>query len=207
MITRDIPFTLRALDEIDIITCSTPAQVFTSTVNTTKSSVADLNSGSGVNGRIFDRLVDILSPSSFYVAAPVATLTATRGSTEADRQLKVGIKLQHGTSSAGGDMADYSTQDQPAYRTYFSTARTTDMKNWDASLSTGPFRGSSNMAYYDLRGANRYIRVVAFAYKDKQTTESSGDEAARLSADLVFMGGDRVPPIADAGPTSTSTTT
>lgn len=208
MITRDIPFTLNALAEVEFITCSTAAVVFASTANTVRSSAADLTAGVGVNGRIIDRLTDIMA-SRFYVAGPVAKFNSTRGSTESNRQIQIGVKLQHGTSSNGGDMTDYSTQNQPAYRTYFSTARTSDMANWDASNSTGAFYGSSDMAYYDLRGANRYLRVVAFAFKNRVTTESSGDENARLSADIVFFGGDRVPQIQtramDATSTSSST--
>lgn len=207
MITRDIPFIVRALQEQELVTCSTFAVILASTAVGVKSTAADQTNGVGVNGRVIDRLQDIMS-QRFYVASPVAFLNATRGSTESNRQLQIGVKLQHGTSSAGGDMVDYSTQDQPGYRTYFTTARTSDFKNWTANAnSTGDFWGSSDMCYYDIRAANRYLRVVAFAFKNLQTTNTSGDENARLSADLVFLGGDRIPQLVGRDQTSTSTTT
>jgi hypothetical protein len=202
-IVRDLPITLVGLEERSFQTCSTGAQVFASTAN--QLMVAALGTITA-NGRIIDRLYDL--PASYSVASPVATLASTRGSTEADRRLTLGVKLQHGDSSGGGDMADYSTQFTPDDRNFFSTVRTSDYANWDASRSTGPFYGQSNPAYYDVRAAKRYIRMVGTYGKNKVTTESSGDEGARAGGVITFLGGDFVKDLPNYGgalTTSTST--
>jgi hypothetical protein len=202
-IVRDLPITLVGLEERSFQTCSTGAQVFASTAN--QLMVAALGTITA-NGRIIDRLYDL--PASYSVASPVATLASTRGSTEADRRLTLGVKLQHGDSSGGGDMADYSTQFTPDDRNFFSTVRTSDYANWDASRSTGPFYGQSNPAYYDVRAAKRYIRMVGTYGKNKVTTESSGDEGARIGGVITFLGGDFVKDLPNYGgalTTSTST--
>jgi hypothetical protein len=160
-----------------------------------------------VNGRVIDRLRFPIGAR--YGACVVgAYIASTRGSTETDRKLGIGVKLQHGDSSGGGDLADYSTGNQPDDRQYFSTARTSEMLSWDASESTGPVYAVSNPGYYDLSGAKRYLRVVARAGKDKVTTESSGDEQSRVGATITFMAGDQAPQRPDStGPYSTTTST
>ena len=92
-------------------------------------------------------------------------------------------------------MADYSTQNQPSNRTYFGTGRTSDMANWDATYSTGPLYAQSRSAAYDLRAAKRYVRVAVPVNKDRVTTESSGDEPARVGAALTFLAGHRLPEV------------
>lgn len=205
---RDIGFTLPALQETILITCS--ALVTTGStggaisLNSTldglistggplsfTGTTATSTVGAGVIfGRVIDRLAAPLG-AGYYGASPSAYVHATRGSTEADRRLQLGIKLQHGDSSGGGDMADYSTDRQPAVRTYFSSARTTDMLSWELSgRSTGMLDGVSNWGYYDLNAAKRFIRVAVFGGKDRVTTESSGDEQARVGATITFVGAD-----------------
>lgn len=197
-IVRDLGITLQALDDQSVVTCSTANQNQTSTGNVTQSSTA----ANGLNGRIIDRLGDFLV--SRYPAAFIAAyLYTTRGSTEADRKLTLGVKLQHGDSSGGGDMADYSTGQQPADQTLFSTARTTDMVAW----TTGTMRAQSNPGYYDLRAAKRFVRSVVTASKNKATTESSGDESFRVGGSITFVGGDMVPQNAYTGAGSTTTST
>ena len=207
---RDFGLTVIALEERSLITCSTGNQVFSgSTANSIISSANDPNQGAvGVNGRIIDRRADDLT-SRYQGAIPQVMLQSTRGSTEADRALRLGVKLQSGDSSGGGDMTDYSTQSQPATRTLFTTARTSDMAIWDAALSTGVIAGLESLpAYYDLRAAKRFIRAVVFAGKNKVTTESSGDEGARVRASLTFVAGDQVPQnINTSAAWSTSTST
>jgi hypothetical protein len=202
-IVRDLPITLVGLEERSFQTCSTGAQVFASTAN--QLMVAALGTITA-NGRIIDRLYDL--PASYSVASPVATLASTRGSTEADRRLTLGVKLQHGDSSGGGDMADYSTGSTPASRNYFSTARSTDHASWDATESTGEVVALANPGYYDIRAAKQFVRVAVTVGKNRVTTESSGDEQARVGADITFCVGDRLPQNADAeGPYSESTST
>lgn len=203
-IIRDLPFTIPSLEDRLYVTSSTGSQGIAG-AGTTANVVGAAAGTAGVAGRVVDRLFD--ATERFPVACPFTHFYATRGSTEANRQVTLGVKLQHGDSSGGGDMADYSTQSQPDDKVFFGTARTSDFKSWDASYSTGPFRGATNQAYYDIRGAKRYIRAVHFVTKNRVTTESSGDEGARLSGGIAFLGGEFAPMGADLGPTSTSTTT
>jgi hypothetical protein len=198
-LTRDLGKTLQALEERIVITNSTANQVYTSTVNVITSTLAS----AGISGRIIDRLgVDMLT--RYRGVYPAAYLNATRGSTEADRKLTLGIKLQHGDSSGGGDMADYSTGHQPVDQTFFTSAQTTPMGSW----STGQFFAQTKQAYYDLTAAKQFIRAVVSPSKNRVTTESSGDESMRVGATLTFLGADHVPEVANStGAGSTSTTT
>lgn len=206
-IVRDLGQVIPAVDDTIVNTCSTAAQILASTANNqiASSNAYIAGGGAGIAGRVIDRLSDVLAYDRYTVVMPGAYLYASRGSTEANRQLILGIKLQHGNSSAGGDMADYTTGSQPADATFFTTAGTTPMANW----STGPFRAGSTPAYYDLRGANRYIRAVVSAFKNRATTETSGDESFHVGATLTLLGGAQVPesqnPWSSQGSTSTST--
>lgn len=203
-IVRDLAITIPAMEERSLITCSTGGQVFSgNTGNNSPSSAALL----GINGNIIDRFAEPLG-IGYKVAMPSAMLRSTRGSTESNRQLTLGVGLQHGDSSGGGDMADYSTGSRKDDVVFFGTARTTDMKSWDAGYSTGLITGiASAPTSYDLRAAKRYLRTVVTASKNKVTTESSGDEGARLSATLTFIGVDDYPRPSVNGPLSTSTST
>lgn len=230
MLLRDFPFTMRAGEDTILATCSALMTTAASTApvgmlsnKTTASAVVStgtlgalttsdrsqiFSAGmASLNGRVIDLLRQPLG-ANYDVALPSASLVSTRGSTEANRKLAVGLKLQHGDSSAGGDMADYSTASQPSDRQYFSSARSTDHAAWDATESTGPIYAVSNAAYYDLRAAKRYIRVVGRFGKDNVTTESSADEQARVSMDITFAAGDKLPQRQDStGPYSTTTST
>lgn len=193
---RDMPLTVIAMEERSLITCSTgSAGPFGgSTANSIVSSCS--GSTGGYAGRIIDRLADDLT-ARYQVAIPQVMLQSTRGSTEANRQLTLGVKLQHGDSSGGGDMADYARTDgvsMPITRNIFSTARSSDMAVWATGLSTGVIPGVETLpAYYDLRGAKRFIQAVVFATKNRVTTESSGDEGARVHAVITFAAGDEAP--------------
>lgn len=204
-ITRDLGITVPSLEDRLFVTCSTGSQGIAGAGSTTNV-VQSSDAANGVNGRIIDRLAT-LATARQMVAVPFTQLQSTRGSTEADRMHTVGVKLQHGDSSGGGDMADYSTQSQPATRTYFTTARTSDMASWDTTGSTGALRLTSDAAVYDLRAAKRFIRAVHIATKNRATTESSGDEGARISGGIVFLGGQLTPQPTDRGYSSTTTTT
>ena len=200
MLLRDMPLTVIALEERILITCSVPITPSTAGgvggvgISSTANSIVSSSGGlTGVAGRIIDRLASDLT-TRYKVAIPQALLQSTVGSTEADRKLTLGIKLQHGDSSGGGDMADYSTGNQPSDRVLFTTARTSDMAIWDAALSTGPIAGVETLpAYYDIRAAKRFVRAVVFAQKNRVTTETSGDEGARVHAVITFAAGDETP--------------
>jgi hypothetical protein len=206
-IVRELGQVISALDDTIVNTCSTASQILVSTANNNiqSSNAYIAGGGAGVTGRVIDRLTDVYAYDRYTVAMPGAYLYASRGTTEANRQLILGLKLQHGNSSAGGDMADYTTGSQPADATFFTTAGTTPMASW----TTGPFRSASVPCYYDLRGANRYIRTVVSAFKNRATTESSGDESFHVGATLTLLGGAQIPESQNAwlgvGSTSTST--
>ena len=230
---RDLPFTVRAAEDTIFITCSDPMSTAGSTAGTrglggsktsagVVTSTGDLGSlttaagtkliSSGglatLNGRTLDRLRIPGSRAHYQGVVASAHLNSTRGSTEADRKLAVGLKLQHGDSSAAGDMADYSTDSQPDDQLYFgSSVRTCDMLTWDlADESTGAIYLHAT-GYYDLRAAKRYIRVVGRFGKDLVTTESSGDEQCRVSMDATFVAGDQVLKPDTTSPFSSSTST
>lgn len=201
-IVRDLPFTLEAMEARALITCSTGSQSFAGTGVTYQSS----NGTTGTQGRVIDRLGDNNSmlTGRYTVAAPAVHLWSSRGSTEADRRLSLGFQLLHGDSSGGGDHVALSTQADPETRNFFSTARTTEMTSWTTGLINGI---SSYPAVYDLRGAGRYISLLVKATKNRATTESSGDEAARVGATITFMGAEQYPAPAWTGQGSTSTST
>lgn len=170
---------------------------------------AQISSGgiATANGIVIDRLLDVDERYEGVVVAP--TITSTRGSTEADRKLAMGILVQHGDSSGGGDMAEFSTGFRPQDRVFFSSARTSAQANWDDEKSTGPFYSLRGIpGYYDLRGAKRYIRVQVRAGKNSVTTESSGDEQCRVGAVGAFFAADNLPEGLDTtSPHSSSTST
>lgn len=215
-VVRDLGFTISAMTPTILITCSdalSTAGSTTATPNKARTTADVLSSPTEATfttgfGRVIDRLSAPFG-AGYAVAMPSASLHATRGSTETNRQIAIGLYLLHGDSSGGGDMAAYSTASQPDDRTYFSTARTSEYKSWDASLSTGPVFAPSNAAYYDLRAAKRFIQVAVRVRKNKITTESSGDEHAHVEAAITFLGGDSLPQVADSplSPFSCSTST
>lgn len=214
MLVRDFPITLPALEDTILVTCSALMTTAASTAATGMLSVqttAGALVSAGAETTAFGRVIDRLAPplTALYGAATVgAWLHSTRGSTEADRKLTVGVRLLHGDSSGGGDMAAYTTDSQPATRQYFSSARSTDHASWDATLSTGEVYGASNPGYYDLRGAKRYLQVAVPVAKHLVTTESSGDEQARVGATITFLAGDVLPQRDDTtGPYADSTST
>lgn len=214
MLVRDIPFVVNAFPERLMVTCSdylsttaTTGAVGLRGSQTTADVVAIGAAETTVFGRVIDRLRQPLGP--LYLAAVAqAYIHSTRGSTEADRKLTIGIRMQHGDSSGGGDMVDFSTGSTPATRTWFSTGRTSDMSVWDGTESTGEVYAASNPGVYPLIGAKRFVRVAIPVFKDKVTTESSGDDQARVGGTIAFMAGDKVPARTDStSPYSTTTST
>ena len=232
MIIRDMPFTVVALEDSILVTCAALMSTAASTsptgmlsAKTTASAVvstgdigdvANTSQGSRVSsggmvtsteGRIIDRLRHPLGAHYLNVAVQ-ASITSTRGSTEADGKMAVGVTLFHGDSSGGGDLAELSTGMRPNDRVYGTSVRTTDMAAWDTAESSGQLNAVSNPGFYDLRGAGQFVQVRPRFGKNKVTTESSGYEQARVGALAVFGGGDVLPPALDTtSPFSTSTST
>jgi hypothetical protein len=206
---RDLALSVLSLEDKAFVTLST-AQIagaggFFSTMHSTanvKSACTTDGLASVVAGRVIDRLGDLYTKDIPLVACPVTFFNSTRGSTQADRKLALGVKLQHGDSSGGGDMADYSTGSQPDDKVYFTSARTTAQTYW----TTGTFVGQSVASYYDLREAKRFIRAVHSIAINNVTTESTGDEGGRISGAVVFIAGATPKPdLMGYGSTSTST--
>lgn len=200
-IIRDLVLTIPSLEERSFVTCSTGNQAPFSG-GTTANIVQSSDGAVGIAGRVIDRLTD-LTKDLTLVASPATYLYSTRGSTEADRKLVLGAFLQHGDSSGGGDMAVYSSGSQSDDNVFHTSARTTDHGGWTTGSN---LRYASHQSYYDLRTAKRFIRAMHTAVKNKVTTESSGDEGARIGGTISFIGGS-TPKIELRGAGSTSTST
>ena len=227
---RDMPITLVALDDSQLMTCSTNGPNIVSSANwingtTGGQDPVNNTTSTGVQGRVIDRRRDhgdgLLS--LYQVAIPQVNINSTIGSTEANRLIRLACLLQHGDSSGGGDQAPYSTQSAMFFSTqsqafvqnitaYFSSARTSDMSNWSTAgsniESTGPWRGVTRPMTYDLRGAKRYVSLAVWAAKNRVTSASSGDEGSHVTAQITFAAGDFERQIFDAtSPLSSSTST
>ncbi len=230
---RDIPFPVVALEDTLIGTCSAAFLESTAAFSTvslgligakttagvlhTTGDIGDINhtcqgarvsSGGMVTstqGRIIDRLRQPLG-AHYQAVAVTATLTSTRGSSNADNKCAVGVTLFAGDSSGGGDLAELSTAMRPADRQFGSSARTSAMTIWDTAESSGQLNAVSHPGIYDLRNAGRYIQVRPRFGINAVTTESSSLEGARAGALAVFFAGDLLPPVLDTtSPMATST--
>lgn len=213
-LVREMGITVAACDTLVVATCSDLLSTAGSTtpvpnkLHATADAVITACAETTVFGDLIDRLGPVLG-RLYSVAMPSARVYASRGDTGADRKWTLGIRLQHGDSSGGGDFADYSTQNAAQTIQYFSTARTSDMANWDTQLSTGPLNMRTNPCYYDLRAAKRYLRVAVPVLKNNVST-GSADEAARLNAEITFLVARGTAPVrghASDSPFSSSTTT
>ena len=196
-LVRDIPLTVSAMAEAGLFTGSN--QITTSTAagsfgsNSTANNLVTSAAETTAFGRVISRAEFPLFQEGFLVAAPAAWIHSTRGDTGACRRLSVGVRLQHGDSSGGGDMADFSTGSTPATANYGTTVRTSEYKSWSTVYSTGELYLPTNPAFYPLRAAKQYVRVAVSVFKYAFTTETTGDEGARVGAIISFMGGHKIP--------------
>jgi len=127
----------------------------------------------------------------------------TVGSTQADQKMAVDVKLQHGASSNGGDMADFATGNQPATRTYFTTAQTTVMQNW----STGVVNWYNNPAVYEISAAKRFLRLGIQFTKNGNSTSTAAGSVDRVYINAALAIHQNECPSVDSSSTSTSTST
>lgn len=165
-------------------------------------STGDILSGAAINGRIIDRLG--LGGNRIFEDASVGiTAYTTVGSTAADKRITLGVKLQHGDSSGGGDQADYSTGYQAADQNFFTTAESTAYQNWTTGVL---YLG--HQSWYNVIPAKRYVRAVGFLTKGGTTTSTAAGSVDYLYANLMvrFGGADYDPPTLSTS-TSTSTST
>jgi len=171
-------------------------------VNLFTCSTGDVLSGAAINGRIVDRL-GLGARYNFRAVQVALHVWSTVGSTAADQKVALDIKLQHGDSSGGGDMADFTTGLQPATRSFLSTAMTTPMQNWSTGLQF-----FDHVADYEITAAKRYIRPVGTWTRGGSATSTAAGSIDRHYAymPLNFKEADNLP-FADSTSTSTSTST
>ena len=115
--------------------------------------------GDSTSGGVFGgNVIDLQALTSrFTHAQPViaGTLPGTT-STAGGSRIQLDVRLQHGDSSGGGDMANLSTDQLPSTpQKYFSTANSTDHPSW----STGTIRAQYSPEPIALLGAKRYVRA------------------------------------------------
>lgn len=147
-------------------------------------STGDVASGAAINGRVIDRL-GLGRNRIFEFAEPFIHAYTTVGSTAADQRVTLSIKLQHGDSSGGGDMADYSTGMQEPDLNFRTTAESTAFQNW----STGAqFYGHDSE--YNVIAAKRYIRPVGvFTRNGSSTSTAAGSiDNAYVTLGVRFSG-------------------
>lgn len=188
MSTRDIPKMVQAIDNTTISYTSSPA--------------GDVRSGCSISS---GTLIDRTKLGRNYNACVPFAIGKGNASTEVDAKLTLGIKLQHGDSSGGGDLADYSTQSQPTDAVFMSSAMTTSYTNW----TTGDKVIQSNPGVYDLRGAKRYLNVVLTpTIQFNSTSTATSANMLRVSGGVAFLKADEEPyKTAGIGDFSSSTST
>jgi hypothetical protein len=163
-------------------------------------STGDVLSGAAINGRVIDRLG--LGRNRVYEhAIPFISAYTTVGSTAGDARVTLSIKLQHGDSSGGGDMADYSTGMQAADASFRTTAESTAHQNW----STGP-QFWAHQSHYNVIPAKRYVRPVGIWTRGGSSTSTGAGsiDYNYVSLGVMFSGPDHA---GEALTTSTSTST
>jgi hypothetical protein len=116
----------------------------------------DSTNGGTFNGLIIDR--QALGGTMFTHAHPfllgtVPGVTSTAGA----RWRSLAIKLRHGDSSGGGDLADYSTGQIPAAVTFYTTQG--ESTDWQ-TFTTGTLRMQTGSVAYPLLGAKRFITAA-----------------------------------------------
>lgn len=164
----------------------------------------DSVSGAAINGAVIDLAAEDHGGVRYRVASVAAHMWSTLGSTAADKKLSLALKLQHGTSPSGGDMADYSTGFIPDARIFNTSDMTTPMSAWSTAL----FAGAGPRNAWDLRAASRYIRAVLTpTINDQSTTTTPGAPWKRVAATVVLSAPDNFPEGTRRGIFSTATST
>lgn len=165
-------------------------------------STGDVLSGAAINGRVIDRL-GLGGARIYETAEPFITAYTTVGSTAADKKLTLSVKLQHGDSSGGGDMADYSTGMTNADQNFWTTAESTAYQNW----STG-VQFFAHESWYNVIPAKRYVRPVGVWTRGGSSTSTAAGSIDYMYVNLgVRFGGADVDPPTTSTSTSTSTST
>lgn len=163
-------------------------------------STGDVLSGAAINGRVIDRL-GLGKNRIWEYAEPFIHCYTTIGSTGLDQRVTLSIKLQHGDSSGGGDMADYSTGMQSPDASFQTTAMSTAMQNWSTGLQYWSHDGE-----YNVIAAKRYVRPVGVFTRGGTTTSTAAGsvDGAYITMGVRFASPDHAD---SASSTSTSTST
>ena len=192
-----------------------PALIRDMLINPACSTGGDQISGTANNGVVIDRLgADLLGRGLFCTVG--AWVYATLGSTELNQKVTLAAKLQHGDSSGGGDMADYSTGQQGADAVFMTSIETTTFASWNTGLPGSAFPCPANPSSYNLKAAKQFVRaVLTVTIADQTTVSASGDPAASavyryVQGVVAFHGSVDLPwdpNTTGAGSTSTATST
>jgi hypothetical protein len=149
----------------------------------------DSTSGGVFNGSVIDRLA--LGPA-FTHAQPflVGQLPGTT-STSGARYRKVAVKLRHGDSSGGGDLADFLTDMIPAGTPFYTTqGESTDWKNW----TTGNVRLQASHVAYPLLGAKRFITAAGTITGPGLTTATAAGNLVTAALGVALQRADQEGP-------------
>lgn len=128
----------------------------------------DSTSGGAFNGSVIDRqaLGAAFTHAQPFLVGQLPGCTSTGGA----RYRSVAVKLRHGDSSGGGDLADYSTGLIGAAVPYYTTqGESTDWKNF----TTGAVRLQVSSVAYPLLGAKRFITATGIITGPGLTTATA----------------------------------
>jgi len=157
----------------------------------------DSTQGAAITGDIIDRLTF----KQNYNAVLPFMAGYGYGTTFANKKVTQAIYLQHGDSSGGGDMATYSTDQNPRTLTFQTSAETTPMAHW----STGLQRFYTADSAYGALGLKRFIRAVGTQLIAGGNTTSTADtNVIKTVLGLCFLSPD-ASPLGNTNTTSTST--
>lgn len=142
----------------------------------------DSTSGGTFNGSIVDRMA---LGYSYTHAQPVliGELPATT-STAGARFVSLSIKLRHGDSSGGGDLADLNTGlDADAVEHYTTQGESTDWK----TFTTGLLRMQCSPKAYPLMGAKRFIAPAATVLRAGRATSTAAGNLFTCALGLTLL--------------------
>lgn len=149
----------------------------------------DSTSGGTFNGSVIDRQ----ALGAMYTHAHpflIGTLPGTT-STVGGHYRSVSIKLRHGDSSGGGDLADYSTGQIPAAEPFYTTqGESTDWQNW----TTGAIRLQTGCVAYPLLGAKRFITAAGTITALGASTSTAGGVTVTAALGVNMLNADHEEP-------------
>lgn len=175
-------------------------------------STGDVVSGAAINGNVIDReglmhsahgLNGLGQNDRYLTAAPILLAWQVLGSTFVGKAVSATVKLQHGDSSGGGDMADLALAGggSPRVNNFYNTGLSTDYANW----TTGAVEVYAPSDHYELGGAKRFIRAVGTLTKFSGATATEGTDTFKVKMGILFGEPTYAPPAVTSTSSSTST--